>query len=362
MARKAKNTGKFAPVDERTGNVRVSSKRSRNLTFTVLLLAIVLVLVIILALVLLQLQREGEETVSEGNALRPTPAILNPDLQDAGVGELIYLYFRWNDSQLLLAQAREVSVKVNETPEEAAVQALIDGPQTSSARLTRLLPTDASIIRAEGNDDTFYITFNQALLRSQSVGETLPMENSLRERLRLIAQSIANTVVNVGNYARVQILIDYEDNGYGEPPSSYEFGFSLQDDGVALPPLSYDESVVCNARNSLSQLMGAFQNEDWQKIHNNYLISDSGASALPSIQEFRDEMETMPCRLMDWELVAELTDVPKDEAQYLLDLTYIYPDGRQTRRQNIPVRFYENAGVWKIKESTFLRIATVNED
>lgn len=361
MARKGKNTGKFAPVEERPGGIVVPSRRSRNLTFTVLLLAVALVVVIILVLVAMQMRQEEAESAEEASA-RPTPAILNPDRQDAGVGQVTYLYFRWDDSQLLLAQAREVTVKVNETPEEAAVQALIDGPQTSAARLTRLLPADASIVRAEGRGDTFYITFDQALVRSQSVGETLPTENSLRDRLRLIAQSVANTVVNVGNYARVQILIDYEDNGYGEPPSSYEFGFSQQEDGGTLPPLPYDGSVVCNARNSLNQLMEAFQNEDWQKIHSNYLLGDSGTSTLPSAQEFREEMDTLPYRLMEWELAGELTDVPANEAQYLLNLTYIYPDGRQASRQNIPLRFYESAGVWKVKESAFMRIAVISED
>lgn len=358
MARKANKAGESARGDKQTGVVVVPRSRSRSLAFTVVLLAVALVLIIIFALVLMQMRNRGDESAE--SPVSTIPAILNPDRQDAGVGQLMYLYFRLDDGQILLAQSREVTVKVNETPEEAAVQALIDGPQTSGEKLTRLLPEDTKIVRAEGVGDIFYITFDRTLIRSQSLGETLPTESSLRDRLQLIAQSIANTVVGIGNYGKVQILIDYEDGGYGQAPTRYEFGYSDVDDGAELGALSYAEKVVCNAKNTLGELLGAVRNEDWQKIYSEYLISDGSAgSSLPVVQEFREEMGALPYRLLDWELDTEISDTPSGEAQFLLTLTYIYPDGRQAVRNQVPVRLFARAGLWKIKESAFEKLVSV---
>ena len=74
------------------------------------------------------------------------------------------LYFRYGDSGYLVPEERVLSVNRNETPEKRLVQALLDGPAATHSFLNPLFPPDTEILAVTLQNDTLFITFNEALL------------------------------------------------------------------------------------------------------------------------------------------------------------------------------------------------------
>ncbi|MFH1512818.1 MAG: GerMN domain-containing protein, partial [Bacillota bacterium] len=74
------------------------------------------------------------------------------------------LYFRYLDEPMLAGESRVLTVRRDQRPEQAIIEALLEGPRAGNADLRRLIPADTQMEGISSRDQVLFITFNEAFL------------------------------------------------------------------------------------------------------------------------------------------------------------------------------------------------------
>ena len=158
---------------------------------------------------------------------------LAPDILNAA------LYFRYGATGYLAPEQRQIQVRRDESPENALVQALLDGPRTGNAAQTSLFPPGTRLQSVVRQGETLIITFSEEFLGKYSdepgdpAAEPGRTEGILRRRMCLDA--IAATLTEAGLCTQVQVMV-YRGADQKTPMRLLAGFLDRSSDAAILPP------------------------------------------------------------------------------------------------------------------------------
>ena len=274
-------------------------------------------------------------------------------LISASTGELspalrpVMLYFRYGNSAYLAPEERAIRVQRNESLEKAIVQALIDGPAASSSVLTALFPAGTEVLAVTSQEDTLFITFNEAFLGryadepgDASAGEWRA-EGALRRQLCLDA--LAAALTEAGLCARVQVLV-YQ--GAAQTTSMrLQKGFLTRTaDETLLPPLTRREDCLLTPYRTGALILNAWKTQDWAALYD--LTAREGGAARPSEQDAVDAFAAAGV-LIDYSLSPGNVSYDGQTAALTCELT-LQGMGSNPSVSGYPMLLTREAGLWKM--------------
>lgn len=321
-----------------------------NLNHTIPLLAIIFICVAVFFFFLAQLLQGNTLSIEEENS---TDIIVNPQDMMPSQSRMSTLYFRYAETGYLAKQVREVVTRSDESLEEAVIRELIAGPDAETAQLSTLLPEGTVIKKIEAHKEIIYITFNRELLRKDRVDVNVQENN---RRLMLMTKSIVNTVLDLGTYSSVQILIDEQGDGIGTELSAKQFGFG-GDTEIAEQPLAllvYDYDVILSPEVIQENIVSAINNQDWAALYQLVEPYDLQGNQRPSFSEAREKWIELSTSINRSDLVG-ITQGPNDTYVILRLMVQGKITEKEFFYQSFPMVLVPQDSVWHIPYDVLLR-------
>lgn len=315
-----------------------------NLNRSIPLLAIILICAAIFLFFLFQ----WINTRSQRNEIKEETEIINPQDSMPVQTKMATLYFRYENGDYLAREIREVTSRPDEQMEAAVIRELVNGPSEENTKLNQLLPEETSVEKIEIRGETIYITFNRDLLRRDRVdGNTKEMNR----KLMLMTRSIVNTVLDLGNYSGVQLLIDEKEDGIGERLSIAQFGFvvSEQEQKSLLPILFYDMEDVLVPEVMLNNIVQAINNQDWQALYQLVLVAGR-----PTFTEARTKWKNSEFTVEEYTVINSITGA-NDETILRVNIRG-KQKGSAVEYLSFPVILTPNEGIWQVSYRTLERL------
>ena len=75
------------------------------------------------------------------------------------------LYFRYLDEPMLAGESRTLTVRRDQRPEQAIIEALLEGPSAGNADLRGIIPAGTQVEGISSRDQVLFVTFSDAFLR-----------------------------------------------------------------------------------------------------------------------------------------------------------------------------------------------------
>lgn len=266
-----------------------------------------------------------------------------PRSQDNAYGNQVSatLYYRYLSEDLLAGVEQEFQVTAEITLEEMVVQALIEGPQDTSYQYNAVINPDTELISVKEQSGYLSVTLSHEFV--ERMDEDIIADAARR---RLAVQSIVNSVISIGNYSRVLILIDDDNNGIGERMTYAEAGWEEKGDRT-MEPMELDMSVLLTPENVLTIVMTALVEKDYSRMEYYLAGQDYDGEIRPGYAEMMAAMEEKSS-VVGFEL-SEPTVVSGDgkRAVAVMDVTYINQAGKTAEIVSLPIRMLHE-GVWKV--------------
>lgn len=327
-----------------------TKKQAVNLNHTIPLLAIIFICIAVFFFFLAQLLQGNTPSIEEENS---TDIIVNPQDMMPSQSRMVTLYFRYAETGYLAKQVREVVTRSDERLEEAVVRELIAGPDSETAQLSSLLPEGTVIKKIEAQGEILYITFNRELLRKDRVDVNVQENN---RRLVLMTKSIVNTVLDLGTYSSVQILIDEQGDGIGSAVLAKQFGFDGEEE-LANQPLSllvYDYDVILSPEVIQENIISAINNQDWAALYQLVEPYDLQGKQRPSFSEAREKWIELETSINRSDLMG-ITQGPNDA--YVISRLMVQGKtvGKEFYYRSFPMVLIPQESVWHIPYDVLLR-------
>lgn len=265
------------------------------------------------------------------------------------------LYFRYGNTGYLASEEQIISLKPDETLEEALVQALLKGPQATHSFLSPLFPPEVEILALTTQGDTLFITFNEALLGRYSDEASISAEEAALRR-RLCLDSLAATLTEAGVCARVQVLV-YQENHQSTSLRLKSGFFHRTQEGDMLPPITRNEETLLTPHNAASSLLTAWMRQDWASLY-----------ALTARLDPADQRPDEQTAFTAFSSAHALTsfslshgDVSSDGQRALLNAEIsLRGEGADITLSGYPLRLSREEGLWKISYSRLMALMNQN--
>lgn len=290
---------------------------------------------------------------SDENVIQPeSKSISTPTLG-------IPLYFGYKNQDLLCAELREIPQSYESSIEQLAINELIKGP-AGVTDLYPLIPADTSV-RVSGVSDTLFVTLSSEFL------DTMPGENknfaksetdlaAVMGRRRLAVYSIVNTVTEIGNYSRVQILISDKGTPSGYRPTMYDVGFSTNNNGKFLDTLPRSPEVVLTPQSAVSGIISLIQEKQWEDVYK-CLYHDSTAGTAVSAYDFESGASKVNLVIENFSVNNNVTYNSNGVAIVNINFTIRTANG-STEYTQVPIRVFLVNNIWKADYSSVYKIFT----
>lgn len=254
------------------------------------------------------------------------------------------LYFRYEDTGLLAPEERIISVLPNETREKALVQALIDGPAATSSALSPLFPAGTQVLAVTSQDQTLYVTFNEALL-GRYVDEPVdasaaPWRDELPLRRKLCMDSLTATLTEAGLCNQVQVLV-YRSNVQASSMRLQAGFFDRSFDETLLEPFTRNENVLMTPHNAASALLKAWMEQDWPTLYG-WIARDTRPGEQAALDSFSSARI-----LTGFDVTPGTVSLDGKRAVLCADLT-MRSQGEDWSVRQFPLHFIREEGLWKM--------------
>ena len=257
----------------------------------------------------------------------------------------VTLYYRYLDYPFLAAQSRTLSVKRDESPEYAVIQALLEGPSAERIELRRLFGEDVSLRSLRASDDVLFVTLSDALLRDDIPTDWQSQEDWATEapiQRRLTAQSLVNTITENFSYASVQLMVAREDGSSAD--TRLQQSYFLSGGAGPTDPLRRDESLILTAHNTASLIMTAWQERDFETLYA-FTATASSQSERPIYESFLTQMDQAPALT---EFSVSQGSVSENGGFATLTLSFrLQRDNADSQWEGYPLRLVRENAVWK---------------
>lgn len=282
-----------------------------------------------------------------GLCLPAGAGMLGPQAQQAQTRPLpVTLYFRFGSSRTLGREQRSLAVPSGAAPDLMIVAALLEGPGPLWPHLTPLFPPGTQALSAVAQDDTLFITFNEALMGAYP-DEALIMnadyrggEGRLRRQLAMAA--LVNTLTEAGRCRAVQVLVRGE--SYVSASMRLSMRYYLEDSDALPDPLTRQEQYIQSPRSAAEGIMRAWESGDWSQA---YPLLISGSSTLPSQPELLSLVQAAPI-LGSYGLTAGTVSLDGESAVVSVSYDCLRADGARRTVTALPLRLRLVDGVYRV--------------
>ena len=265
------------------------------------------------------------------------------------------LYYRFLTQPMLACESRTLTVKRDESPELAVVNALLEGPSAGNAELIRLFPETVTVESVQLQNGLLFVVLSDALLRDDGVPTDWLTQSQWRSeaplRRRLTIQSLVCSLVETFDDASVQVMI--REQGGAKTTSRLDNGYFLGEATGPSDPQTRDESLLLTPHNAAAALLRACVERDYQTLYA-YTAAQTDGVEKPVYDAFASEVQD----------VNKLSDVSASEGN-------VSPDGRsaclnvemsmqsESRKRTVtayPLRLVREGGAWKLPYDRLLAL------
>ncbi|MBQ5850407.1 MAG: GerMN domain-containing protein [Lachnospiraceae bacterium] len=208
--------------------------------------------------------------------------------------------------------------------------------------------------------DTLFVTLSNEFLNTMSRENKNYTSNetdlaTVMSRRRLAIYSIVNTVTEIGNYSRVQILISDRNNPSGYRPTMYNVGFSTSDDGKFLDTLPRSPEVVLTPQNAVSKVLSLMQEKQWEEVYKCLYQGESSANATISAYDFNTQASKSNLLIENFSVKNQVTYNSNGVAVANVNFTVRTGSG-STEYTQVPIRVVLYNNIWKVEYSSISKI------
>jgi hypothetical protein len=257
------------------------------------------------------------------------------------------LYFRYLDEPMLAGESRMLTVRRDQRPEQAIIEALIAGPSAGNADLRRLIPTNTRVEGISSREQVLFVTFSESFLEDGVPDDWAESEDWKTEAplLReLITQSIAASVTESYPYTGVQILVHRKN----EVQSSLRLSNEYFLDGSMGPsePVARDEALLLTPLTTVKTILEAWSQKDFERMYK-YLA----LNGRPAYAAFVDVLNGAPsAEVLTVSGGSVYADGQTAVVTVYLRLTYRDADAKLL---SYPLQLIRENSVWKMEYARF---------
>jgi len=281
-----------------------------------------------------------------------------PSQSSTTQSQQVTLYYRYADTDYLIAESREISLSSDKRIEERILSALIqDGP--SSSNLYWPSNAQTSVVSISDQRGYLYVTLSNSFLQPSS---SIPSDwendpqwsNLVHTDRRLAVYCIVNSLTELGQYSRVQILIDKEGNGSGVRPTRAELGFAAgtADDNMLMEPIGRNSEIIMTPAWTAQQILSSYVDKNWENVLSFATDQDKLTSCTYTRTELKNALSVAQASMSSYAVTGETVSSDSTQAVVCIDYTYVLNDGNEYEVSNVPLRFILVDGIWKIVYSS----------
>lgn len=283
-----------------------------------------------------------------------TPAI-NPKAEAANKDtSSVTLYFCYRGENILAGETRAIDVPVSDTLEAAVVNALLKGPSADRDELSGLFWNGVELIGVSSNEDILFVTLSDKFISTDPT-EISIQDGTVEEQKKLAIYSIVNTIIEMGKYSRVQILVDRENTETGERITRGEAGWT-GDSNVYLEPLGREETLILTPENTLKEALESFAIKDWTRLYNFTAYSSPDSTIKPELGSFSDALSSGNVQLLSYNVTGSNISFDGKSSVVMLDYTIKTRSGDTINRTNIPFVMVRTNDIWELSYSSLINV------
>lgn len=296
----------------------------------------------------------GVRTTKDPQAIQP--AVKNIKASTMGIP----LYFGYKYQPYLGVELRDLSENYDKSVEQLAINELIAGPGEGS-ELERLIP-EGTTAAVSNVGDTLFVTLSQAFF------DTVPGEDQdwqkhpswrteVYQRRKMAVYSIVNTITEIGNYNRVQILIQDADNPSGYRPKMAELGMAAEDDSRFLDTIARNPESVLNPKNTITGCLSLFQEKQWEQLFNCTSQVNSQNITPVNVYEFTDSAKDSTIILESY-TVSDSPVTFTGNGTAMVNISYVTRDKNNhiIEHTQIPMKLVLVNNIWKVEYDSIQKI------
>ncbi|MBE0600774.1 MAG: GerMN domain-containing protein, partial [Firmicutes bacterium] len=242
------------------------------------------------------------------------------------------------------------TIRRDQRPEQAIVEALLEGPSAGNADLRRLIPADAQAEAVSNNGQILFITFSDALL-SDGIPEDWASSDAWREeapmRRELITQSVVASVTESYPYTGVQFLVHRQN----EVQTSLRLDNSYFLDGSAglSEPITRDEALLLTPQTTVKTLLSAWAQKDYERMYKYLAHTDK-----PAYSAFVEALDAAPS--IEALSISGGSVYLDGQTAVVTVFIRLMDDGGQEQLLSYPLPLIRENGVWKMR---YARLAAI---
>lgn len=252
------------------------------------------------------------------------------------------LYFRYQDESMLAGESRTLTVRRDQRPEQAIIEALLDGPSADNADLRRIIPEDTQVAGISDSGQVLFVTFGKGFLHDDVPGDWAASDDWKNEApllRKLIAQSIAASITESYPYTGVQILVFNEN----EVQSSLRLGNEYYLDGSAGPsePVMRDEALLLTPQTAVKTILNAWSQKDFERMYKYLAYGDR-----PAYSAFVDALDSAP--LVDVFTLGGGSVYPDGQTAVVTAYLRLIRQGEDDELISYPLQLIRENDLWKM--------------
>jgi len=294
--------------------------------------------------------RDEEETTAEIN---PLPEAANR------IDQEVTLYFRYAEQDMLAGETRSIEVPVNENIEMTVLKELLNGPSQNNQELIALIPEDTEIISISDSGEYLFVTLSSEFISkskiANSVEENEETYQQAREEMNLSIYSMVNTLIELGGFSRVQILVDQNDSGRGERITLSELGVG-EVESASLEPLGWNSDVILTPENTMSLMLELMGQRDFENLYALIAYNDSKDINHPSKDEFIDLLSSLESSIEEYAVLDGKVSADGTSVIVPINFTIKTRNGDIVANENIIMRLRQERDLWKVEYSSFNKV------
>ncbi len=253
------------------------------------------------------------------------------------------LYFRYLDEPMLAGESRVLTVRRDQRPEQAIIEALIAGPSAGNADLRRLIPSDVEVESISSREQVLFVTLSHEFLED-GVPENWAENTAWKEEApllrKLITQSIAASVTESYPYTGVQLLVQRTGGAQESLRLSNEY---YLDGSMGLSePIARDEALLLTPLTTTKTIL-----EDWAQKNFERMYKYMTQEGKPSYSAFVEMLNEAPSA----EIIAMSGGSVYADGQTAVVTVYLrllYQDA-DAKLISYPLQLIRENGIWKME-------------
>lgn len=319
--------------------------RTTRILITVLVLSIMLTF-LSACNIIPSIAPDGEETTD----INPLPEAANT------VDKEMTLYFKYADENMLAGETRVIDVPVNERIEMAVLEEVLKGPSQDNPELKSVIPKNAKIIDVNESGEYLFVTLSKEFITESALAtvdtEDVAALETAKQDMNLAIYSIVDTLIELGGFSRIQILVDTNDSGRGERISLADIGDDSTDGGT-LEPLGWNGVLLMTPENTVELLMEAFAKRDYETLYALIAYNSSDGTSKPSREDFISNLLSQFNTLEEYQVLDSVVSSDANSVIVAVSFSLKSQDGDTTVKDNIILQLIRERDLWKAEYTSF---------